>query len=98
MNGKLFRDYDLYSIHAECDALLRGGFIGDTLVVARLLKNGQLGCSRPCDKCMEYIKNSNIKKIIYMDWHNNLVVERINETSTNEYYKGQQQQQWNKYA
>lgn len=72
----LFKDYDFYSIHAECDAILRASG-GDTLVVVRIRKDGSLATSKPCYKCKEFIRDSGIKRIIYVDQHGEPIEERI---------------------
>ena len=59
--------YGHYAIHAECDALLRAAS-GDTLVVVRVSKRGKLVCSKPCAKCMKFIKAYGIKTVYYIDW------------------------------
>ena len=63
----LHNKYAYRSIHAECDAALKAAQ-GDTIVVVRVMKNGKLTCSRPCEKCMRFIKDYGIKKVYYSDW------------------------------
>jgi len=63
--------YGHYTIHAECDALLRAAS-GNILIVVRLSKKGKLVCSKPCDKCMKYIKDYGIKKVYYINWDSNI--------------------------
>jgi hypothetical protein len=41
---------------------------GDALVVVRILKDGSFTCSKPCDKCIKYIKDQGIKTVYYTDW------------------------------
>lgn len=36
-----------------------------TLVTYRNKKDGSLGMSRPCDRCMQLIKKLGIKKLLY---------------------------------
>lgn len=67
---------DHYTIHAECDALLKAAK-GDTLVVVRILRNGEFACSKPCEKCLKYIKKFGIKKIYYLDWDSDLQEMRL---------------------
>ncbi len=52
--------------HAETSAMLKA-CVGDTLIVARLLRNEDLGCSKPCEKCLAMAKDFGIKKIIFSD-------------------------------
>lgn len=66
-NPKLFKEYGYYSTHAECSALMRAAG-GDTLVVVRIKKNGDLACSKPCEKCQRFIKDYGIKRVFYIDW------------------------------
>jgi len=58
-------------IHAEAASILKAAN-GDTLVVIRILKNGNLSCSKPCIHCLAYAKNFGIKTIVYSDWNSNL--------------------------
>lgn len=55
------------AIHAEEAALraLRGQAKGAKIYVARIMKNGKPGLSRPCDRCYRAIKAAGIKDIIY---------------------------------
>lgn len=46
---------------------------GATLIVVR--DNG--GCSRPCKRCQKLIKAAGISKVIFVDEHREIVVERI---------------------
>lgn len=63
----LHKKYAYRSIHAECDAAMKAAS-GDTLIVVRIGKKGNLTCSRPCEKCMRFIKDYGIKTIYYSDW------------------------------
>ncbi len=57
------------STHAEVDALKKvmylTGLNSTTLFVYRELKSGELASSKPCDKCMAFIKFLKIKRIVY---------------------------------
>ena len=57
-----------YSIHAEVSCLLRAKCDGDTIVVVRVLRNGNLTCAKPCDKCLLYAEHAGVRKIYYSDW------------------------------
>jgi deoxycytidylate deaminase len=46
---------------------------GAILIVVR--KNGRM--SRPCQFCQEVIKKAGIKKVIYLDWNSNIVIEKM---------------------
>lgn len=68
--------YGHHHLHAECDALLKA-HKGDTLVVVRLHKNGKLACSRPCDSCMDYIRDFGIKKVFFVNHKSEVVSIRL---------------------
>lgn len=55
------------AIHAEEAAIraLGGQARGAKIYVARVLKNGEPGLSRPCDRCYKAIMEAGIKDIIY---------------------------------
>lgn len=57
--------YEHYSIHGECDALLRADKSGDTIVVARIMKDGSLGQSKPCPKCMKFITDCGVHTVYF---------------------------------
>ncbi len=68
-HGRLTRLYGFKGgCHAETAAMLRAN-AGDTIVVVRLLKDGNLTCSKPCERCMAMAKDFGIKKIIFSDWN-----------------------------
>jgi deoxycytidylate deaminase len=75
-NRMLREQYGYYSIHSECAAILDGAR-GDTLVVVRLMKNGSLSCSKPCEKCVVFAKDFGIKTIIYTDWDSSFKKMRL---------------------
>lgn len=54
-------------LHAEIAALIRAREDADTLVVARVMKDGRLGTSKPCVTCRAYIEESGIKHIHYIE-------------------------------
>lgn len=61
-----------WSTHAEIRALRSASETsGATLYVARLSKNGNIACARPCAWCMEHIITAKISKVVYTDSHNN---------------------------
>ena len=74
-----YGDYNRGS-HAEERLLNKnaGKTQGATLIVARSNKNGKLcSMSRPCHICYPLVKKSGIKKIIYVDWDEKIVIERV---------------------
>lgn len=73
---KMNKDFGFDTLHAECSALMRAKR-GDTLIVVRLLKNDDLGCSKPCEKCMKYIRKKGIRQIFYIDWDGEVAVEKV---------------------
>ena len=55
------------SLHAEIIAIInaRIDIKGASIIVVRLNKNNQFRLSKPCSKCMEYLKYVGIKKVYY---------------------------------
>lgn len=54
------------SVHAEADAIRRAGSTkGARLFVARLTRGGRLALARPCDRCMEVIRDAGIQRVVY---------------------------------
>lgn len=64
-------------IHAETSALkqLRGD--ADTLVVLRIDLNGNLTMAKPCNVCMEAIRQSAIKRVYYSDKQGDIQCLRV---------------------
>lgn len=59
-------------LHAEKDAIIKAmNRYGDqilqdcTLYVIRVMKNGDLGCSKPCESCQNFINSLDIKRIYW---------------------------------
>lgn len=55
-------------LHAEVAAVLAAGLDrcrGSVLVSARVLRNGSLANSKPCDDCLRIIRMAGIKTVIY---------------------------------
>ena len=51
---------------------------GATVVVVRTnLKGCMSSMSRPCSTCYNLLVESGVKKIVYMNWHNDISVERV---------------------
>lgn len=55
-----------FSVHAEADAIRHES--GDTLVVVRLSKRGELAMSLPCSKCLRMIIKKGVKTIYWIGW------------------------------
>lgn len=54
------------TIHAEVDAIKGAGNpSGAKLFVARITRSGRLGLAKPCDRCMEVIREAGIRRIFY---------------------------------
>jgi deoxycytidylate deaminase len=56
------------SVHAEFDAVLsaRGkSLAGSTVYVSRILKDGSLAMSRPCEHCEGMLRKLGIKRVVY---------------------------------
>lgn len=54
------------SVHAEVRALARiEDARGCTLYVARMMKCGSPGNSKPCDNCDDYIRARGVKRVVY---------------------------------
>lgn len=68
---KMYKDSDTGWIsecsHAEVGALKKAACIVDTVVVVRKTKGGSLGCSRPCNICMEYMRQAGVEKVYYLN-------------------------------
>ena len=66
-----------FSIHAEISALLRA-VKGDTLIVVRVMRKGErYSCSYPCEKCLQYIREYGIRKVIYTGWNGEVKEFRV---------------------
>lgn len=63
--------YEDVAVHAEEAALraIGGQARGAKIYVARKMKDGSSGLSRPCDRCYRAIKDAGIKEIIYTDYN-----------------------------
>ena len=59
-----------WTIHAELAAILplsEDNLRGSTIYIARILKSGKRGCSRPCINCMRLIHEAKISKIVFIN-------------------------------
>ena len=59
--------HPFHSLHAEVDAVVsaRTDMSGSIIYVARILKNGKLAMSKPCQYCEALLKRSGIKAAWY---------------------------------
>lgn len=69
--------------HAELDALIRAPYEmikGSSIYVARRMKNGNVGLSRPCYRCTMLLENYGVKKATYTTGGSidNLLYEDVN--------------------
>lgn len=78
IHGGLVRDYGFRGgLHAEVSAL-KGIDKADTILVIRVRRlDGELSCSKPCEKCMKFLKDKGIKKIFYSDWDSTIKEMRL---------------------
>lgn len=56
--------------HAEVAALNKlwpSKRIGTTVLSVRIKKNGKIGIASPCHKCLAFMRESKVKKVIYSD-------------------------------
>lgn len=57
------------NLHAEMDAVLKarkGPLKGSTIYVSRLYRDGMRAPSKPCQGCLEMLKDKGIKEIIFL--------------------------------
>jgi deoxycytidylate deaminase len=64
-------------IHAEQDAILNAREKCDELIVVRVSKSGKLRCSKPCNKCVEFLRAHGIEKVYYIDWDGEIQAMRL---------------------
>lgn len=63
-NSPVYVDWKDSSVHAEVRAIKRAGFPKNaTVVVARVNGSGKSRLSKPCDSCMDFIRNLGYKVI-----------------------------------
>jgi len=78
-NGRFLRVVDgmrFAYLHAEMDALIAAR-PGDTLIVYRWKKNGQLSMAKPCKHCVGHIREAGIRKVIFSHWDGKLYTKRF---------------------
>lgn len=56
------------SMHAEMD-VLRYAKRGDSMLVARFLKNGNTTMAKPCKFCLKIIKKVGLNSVKHTDWN-----------------------------
>ena len=67
-------------LHAEINATIASRLedcCDHTLVVIRVHKDGKLACSRPCEDCLEFIKDKGFSSVVYCDEEGELIEEDI---------------------
>ena len=73
IQGELMKRYSskpeeaLPTLHAEVDCLIRSVNPPDTVIVARTLKDGTLGISKPCVICEAALRDARVSKVIYLN-------------------------------
>lgn len=72
-HASLWSDYEFYSCHAEVRAVIKSNKYCERVIVVRVDKSNKLTCAKPCDKCMRYMKDNNIKEVYYSDWDSSMV-------------------------
>lgn len=60
-----YQPRDSCSVHAEVAALRGRDATGATIVVVRVLRDGQLGNSRPCDACWDAMEAAGVRRVVY---------------------------------
>lgn len=69
INELAWKYFGYQTIHAEIDALNqvwdKRNIKGATLFVFRTKKNGDPGNSRPCNRCLNAIRDLGVRKIVY---------------------------------
>lgn len=62
-------------LHAEAHAMINHGLYncdGWSLVVTRVLRNGEMTMAKPCECCVGFMKEYGIKNIYYTNWNGDL--------------------------
>jgi tRNA(Arg) A34 adenosine deaminase TadA len=69
----------IQSMHAEVAALLAAGKNASRSIifVSRITKDGQLAMAKPCSFCMKFMKELNVKRVVYSAGPNTLVEENL---------------------
>lgn len=78
------------SIHAEEDAINNAPpslLKRATLIVVRVVSNGDWALAKPCPYCMEYIKQVGISRVIYTTARNTMIADKILYHKEKEYKK-----------
>lgn len=71
---KRYKDngYCGYCLHAEMDAL-RVAKPGDSMMVLRFTKRGNISMAKPCIHCQQFIDDAKIKFVYYSNWNGEIV-------------------------
>lgn len=77
-------DVCVNSLHAEMMCLIKARKLNiewskASLFIYRSFKNGKNAIARPCEACMQAIKDYGIKNIYYTSENSNWIYERVNE-------------------
>jgi deoxycytidylate deaminase len=79
-NPRFIRSYkdgiSCSTLHAEMDALIAAR-PGDSLIIVRWNKFGEITMSKPCQHCQRHIEESGIRDVIYSDWHGDFIKYRV---------------------
>jgi deoxycytidylate deaminase len=72
------------TLHAEADAISKllhkrrlDDLAGSTIYVTRVLRNGDLGISKPCKHCRDLIESVGIRRIIYSNELGEIITEKL---------------------
>lgn len=74
----------VHAEHAVINRAHRVGTEGATIVVIRVRKDGTIGMSKPCDKCVSRLISAGIKKVIYSDTDGSMKTLRLQKTEVNQ--------------
>lgn len=69
----------IQSLHAEIAAILAAGKNArrSILFVSRITKDGHLAMAKPCSFCMKFIKEMQVKKVVYTSGPSTIVEETL---------------------
>src|SRR3990167_10470374 len=73
---RFYKEYNFFSLHAEVQALNSIDKC-DTIIVVRIRKNESLTMARPCDKCLKFMSNHGVRRVIFSNWDGTMEVMLI---------------------
>lgn len=78
IHGGLARNYGYFGgRHAEVQAL-QNVQKADTLLIVRIRRGDKkLSMSRPCDKCLKYLRDKGVKKVWFSNWSGEIEKMRL---------------------